>query len=72
MSSVIVNDARPDPRLVSIPDAAGMVAVSRSRVYELMAQGELESVKIGTRRLVVVSSIDAYVDRLRAGGPDAA
>jgi len=73
MSSV-VDDARPDRRLASIPGTTEILGgISRSRVYELLAAGELEAVKIGSRRLVVVASIDAYVERLRAdGGPDAA
>jgi excisionase family DNA binding protein len=38
---------------------------SRSTVYELIDQGEIEAVRAGRRRLVVGASIDRYVAKLR-------
>jgi hypothetical protein len=38
---------------------------SRSRVYELIAAGELETVSIGRRTFVTGDSLVAYVERLR-------
>lgn len=52
-------------RLVKIPAACQILACSRSRLYQLMDAGELESVKDGKSRKLVVASIDAYVARLR-------
>lgn len=53
-------------RLVAIPTAQTMLGgVARSYVYELLARGELEAVSLGRRRMIVVSSIDAYIGRLR-------
>ena len=46
-----------DPILVSIPDAARILGVGRSTVYELMARGDLDAVKLGARTLIVVTSI---------------
>lgn len=43
--------------LVSIPDAAKALGLGRSKVYELIGQGRLETVTIGRRRLVRVSSL---------------
>jgi excisionase family DNA binding protein len=50
--------------LVSIPDAARALSVGRSKIYELMEAGALETVHVGRRRLVRTASIRAYVDTL--------
>ena len=54
-----------DAALVSIPDGGNIIGVGRSTTYQLINDGELETVKIRKRRLIVRSSIDAYVERLR-------
>ncbi len=46
------------PIAVSIPDAGRMVGLSRSRIYELMDEGTIESRKVGRRRLVLVRSLE--------------
>jgi hypothetical protein len=38
--------------------------IGRTMLYDLMAAGELEQVKIGRRGFVTAKSIAAYVDRL--------
>ena len=49
----------PPSRLVVRPtEAAAMLDVSRAYVYELIAAGKLESVKIGGARRVSVKSIE--------------
>jgi len=50
--------------LVGILDTAKLIGGGRTRVYELMDNGELESVKQGRRRLITRPSIEAYVKRL--------
>jgi excisionase family DNA binding protein len=45
------------PYLCSIPDAAAMLSVSRSKTYELIAAGDLATVSIGRRRLVRMESV---------------
>jgi excisionase family DNA binding protein len=52
--------------LMSVADGMKILRVGRTKIYQLIAGGELEIVKIGTATRVVVSSIEAYVDRLRA------
>lgn len=47
-----------------VPDAAEVYSLSRSRIYELIAAGEIESFKIGRTRLIAASALDAYCDRL--------
>jgi excisionase family DNA binding protein len=46
------------PLAVSPRDAARLMGVSRSRVYQLLNSGELPSHKDGRRRLIFVSDIE--------------
>ncbi|WP_342448547.1 helix-turn-helix domain-containing protein [Sphingomonas kaistensis] len=43
--------------LVSIPDAGTMLGLGRSKIYELLTEGRLESVTIGRRRLIRLDSV---------------
>lgn len=45
--------------LQSIPDAANSLSIGRSKLYELIADGKVETVSIGRRRLVKVASLRA-------------
>jgi excisionase family DNA binding protein len=56
------------PRLVTILDAAGLLGVGRSTVYELIATGEIEVVHIGRSARVPISSLDAFVAQLQTRG----
>jgi excisionase family DNA binding protein len=49
----------PGPLLCSISDASLSLGVSRSKTYELIADGVLSTVSIGRRRLVRTDSIRA-------------
>lgn len=62
--------ARPDSRLaISVTEAAELLGISRALAYELVARGELPSVRLG-RRLVVPRV--ALVAMCGTSGPDAA
>lgn len=52
--------------LVSLDDAADMLAVGKRKVEELVAKGEIDTVTIGRRRLVPVVALTEYVARLKA------
>jgi excisionase family DNA binding protein len=45
--------------LCSIPDAAKALGLGRSKLYELIGEGRLETVTIGRRRLVRTDSVRA-------------
>lgn len=47
-------------------EAAETLGVSRARLYQLLAAGELGSVKIGVSRRIPADDLRAYVSRLRA------
>jgi excisionase family DNA binding protein len=50
--------------LLGMDDAAERLGIGRWLLYQLIARNEVQSVRIGRRRLVPASSIDAYLDRL--------
>ena len=45
-------------------EAAKRLGVSRARLYQLLAAGEIASLKIGSSRRVPVAELDRFVDRL--------
>jgi excisionase family DNA binding protein len=52
--------------LYRINEAAAVLGRSRSRIYELIAEGELEVVKDGRSALVTAESLHAFIESLRA------
>ncbi len=52
------------PALISIKEAAVELGVGRTKTYELIGNGELETVKIDKRHLVVHASIGRLIERL--------
>jgi excisionase family DNA binding protein len=54
--------------LLTVQEVAEGLRISRWTVYQLIRSGQLESVKIGRRRLLLQSSLEEYVRRLRTEG----
>jgi excisionase family DNA binding protein len=52
--------------LLSIQEAGRALGIRRSKMYELIAAGELETVRIGRSVRVPVDAIEAFVARLRS------
>ena len=50
--------------LLTVPEAAAALAISRSKLYELLAAGVVRSVRIDGSRRVPVEALEAYVTRL--------
>lgn len=55
----------PDRLTVRIPTAKAMLGLGRSKVYDLMDDGEIETVKAGKARLVIVQSLHDFIARHR-------
>ena len=53
-------------RLLTVPETARALAISRSKVYELLAAGVLDSVRIDGSRRIPVSALDSYISALLA------
>ena len=47
--------------LLTVEEAAECLGIGRTKTYELMMGGDLASIKIGSRRLIPVSSVTAYI-----------
>jgi phage antirepressor YoqD-like protein len=52
------------PLLCSVIDGAKMLGIGRSAMYEILSSHQILSVKMGKRRLCLVSSIESYVESL--------
>ena len=52
-------------RLVTIPAAAQLLGVSRSKLYELLGEGALPTVRIGRSRRIAIADLEAFVGRCR-------
>ena len=54
-----------DQLLLKPEEVAECLNIGRSKVYELMRAGDLESVQIGTCRRVTRAAVERYVASLR-------
>jgi excisionase family DNA binding protein len=55
------NNKQMKPVTVTVENALRLSGLGRTKLYELMNQGRLKTVKIGRRRLVVFASLEALV-----------
>jgi len=53
--------------LYRVEDAAELLSVSRTRIYELIRSDQLRTVQVGKSRRVPARSLDDYVTRLLRG-----
>lgn len=54
-----------EPLAVRIPDAVRMTGIGRSKLYELIASGDIETVKVGRCTLVPMESLRALLGKAR-------
>ncbi len=54
------------PLLLAPEDAAKRLSIGRTKMFELIASGEIQSVKIGRARRVPATALTEYVNRLAA------
>lgn len=47
-----------------IPDAAVVLGIGRSTLYELISAGQIKTVKIGRRTLIAQDELERYVREL--------
>lgn len=58
-----------EPISVRIPTAIAMTGLSRSRIYELIASGEIQIAKDRRSTLIIVASLREVVRRRVVGSP---
>jgi excisionase family DNA binding protein len=57
-----------DDGVATVPQAADFLGVRRSKVYDLMARGELPHLKIGTCRRIPRRALVAFLESRLVGG----
>jgi excisionase family DNA binding protein len=55
------------PRLIRVEDAAKLLNIGRSAVYDLIRSGRLRSVKIGKSRRIPREAVDEVIALLAVG-----
>jgi len=53
------------PALTTVADVANFLAISRSKIYKLMDEGELPYVKLGKCRRVLRTDVEALLEKSR-------
>lgn len=56
-------------KLLSVKDIEAALNLGHTKVCELIADGDIESIKIGRRRLIRPEAIDRFIERMVAGEP---
>jgi excisionase family DNA binding protein len=47
--------------LLTVPEAADALAISRSKLYELIAAGRIASIRIDGSRRIPLTALEAYI-----------
>ena len=54
-----------EPLTVRIPVAVQLTGIGRSKLYELISAGEIETAKVGASTLITVASLRKFIQRQR-------
>jgi excisionase family DNA binding protein len=66
-TSASTGPSTPQPRvLLTVEVAAEQLSFSRTRLYQLLKAGEVESVKVGRLRRIPADALATYLQRLTA------
>ena len=57
----MTHSAPDQAHLLTVEEAAECLGIGRTKTYELIMGGSLASIKIGSRRLIPVSSVTAFI-----------
>lgn len=55
----------PEPISMRVNDACRFTGISRSTLYLLIANGEIEIIKLGASTLVVTESLRRFINKMR-------
>ena len=56
--------------LLTVSEAAQQLGIGRSLLYELLADGQVESIHVGRLRRIPADALGTYIDRQRCAGAD--
>lgn len=54
-----------EPLTVTVADALRIIGIRRTKLYELIGSGDLETLKVGRRTLVLMDSLRSLIERGR-------
>lgn len=60
-----------EPLTVRIAAAVKLTGIGRSKLYELIAEGEIEIIKVGAMTLIPIRSLKDFLDRSAKPGSSA-
>ena len=66
------HDGRGQRLLLTVSEAAQQLGIGRSLLYELLADGEVESIHVGRLRRIPIDALADFIDRERPNRPDMA
>ena len=55
------------PITVRVREACRLTGIGRSKLYELIAAGEIEIVKVGAMTLIPTVALQRFIDQRRSG-----
>ncbi|HEX8534408.1 MAG TPA: helix-turn-helix domain-containing protein [Allosphingosinicella sp.] len=58
------------PLTVRVKEACRLTGIGRSKLYLLMKEGEIETIKVGSMTLIPMRSLEVFLHLERFGGPD--
>ncbi len=53
-----------EKKLYSIDEVPEATAIGRTKLFQLLANGSVASVRVGSRRLIPVSALDSWIEEL--------
>jgi excisionase family DNA binding protein len=56
-----MDNPQTDPIAVTIPNALRLSGLGRTKLYELIAKREIQTARVGSRRLVLVESLRRFL-----------
>jgi excisionase family DNA binding protein len=59
--------AQISPLSVRVKQACQLIGIGRSKLYELIAAGEIETIKVGAATLIPMSSLVSLIESRRGG-----
>jgi len=65
----MIADTNPAPLCVRVNVASRMLGIGRTKIYELIGNGEVEVIKVGKATLVTTDSLKALIERRRGQVP---
>jgi excisionase family DNA binding protein len=63
---LVIRTHQGEPITVRIPEAIRLTGIGRSKLYELIASGDLEVVKIGRCTLIPTASLHDLIERAKS------